>query len=56
MNYRGWNGQLRQPIPLVTGRAVVATAPLDGFLHQVSELDTLGIDQPESKCTAFAED
>jgi hypothetical protein len=29
---------------------VVASAPLEGFLHQGSELDTLGIDAPESKC------
>ena len=27
-----------------------ARAPLEGFLHQHSELDTLGIDQPESRC------
>ena len=53
MNYRDWNGQLRQPIPLVTDRAVVAMAPLEGFLHQTSELDTLGVDRPESLCMAF---
>lgn len=53
MTYRTWNGQLRQPIPLVTTRAVVAQAPLEGFLHQRTELDTLGLDQPESPCTAF---
>ncbi len=53
MTYRAWNGQLRQPIPLVTDRAVVATAPLEGFLHQRTELDTIGLDQPESQCRAF---
>lgn len=53
MNYRPWNGQLRQPIPLVTDRAVVAQAPLPGYLHQRTELDTLGIDRPESQCEAF---
>ncbi len=53
LTFRSWNGQLRQPIPLVTPRAVVALAPLEGFLHQTNELDTLGIDKPESKCTAF---
>ncbi|SNS90968.1 ABC transporter substrate-binding protein [Antarctobacter heliothermus] len=53
MSYRNWNGQLRQPIPLVTDRALVAQAPLEGFLHQTSELDTLGQDRPESACTAF---
>ncbi|WP_171125764.1 MULTISPECIES: ABC transporter substrate-binding protein [unclassified Ruegeria] len=55
MNFRAWNGQLRQPIPLVTDRAVVAMAPLEGFLHQRTELDTLGIDQGESQCQAFKE-
>ncbi|MGC8201520.1 ABC transporter substrate-binding protein [Aliiroseovarius sp. PTFE2010] len=53
LSFRPWNGQLRQPIPLVTDRAVVAMAPLDGFLHPVSELDTLGQDAPESTCTVF---
>ncbi|ASP19624.1 periplasmic binding protein [Antarctobacter heliothermus] len=53
MSYRNWNGQLRQPIPLVTDRALVAQAPLEGFLHQTSELDTLGQDRPDSACTAF---
>ena len=48
-----WNGQLRQTIPLVSGDAMVAQAPLEGFLHQRSELDTLGLDQPESTCEAF---
>ena len=53
LSYRTWNGQLRQPIPLVTDRAVVAQAPLPGYLHQRSEMDTLGLDRPESACTAF---
>jgi ABC transporter substrate binding protein (PQQ-dependent alcohol dehydrogenase system) len=53
MTFRGWNGQLRQPIPLVTRSAVVANAPLEGFLHRNTELDTLGIDAPETACTAF---
>lgn len=53
LSFRGWNGQLRQPIPLVQPRAVVAMAPLEGFLHQRTELDTLGLDEPESGCSAF---
>ncbi|MEC7763221.1 MAG: ABC transporter substrate-binding protein [Pseudomonadota bacterium] len=53
MSYRAFNGQLRQPIALVTERAVVADAPMDGFLHSENELDTLGLDRPESACTAF---
>ncbi len=50
MNYRAWNGQLRQPVPLLWSRALVAQAPMEGFLHQHTELDTLGIDEPESQC------
>lgn len=53
LSYRSWNGQLRQPIPLVTPRAVVTQAPLPGYLHQHSEMDTLGFDQPETTCEAF---
>ncbi|MGZ2256547.1 ABC transporter substrate-binding protein [Roseobacter sp. A03A-229] len=53
LSFRTWNGQMRQPIPLVTRAALVAQAPLEGFLHQRTELDTLGIDQPETTCTAF---
>lgn len=55
LSFRSWNGQLRQPIPLVTGRAVVALAPIEGFLHARSELDTLGQDAPETTCTAFGD-
>ncbi|MDY6962757.1 MAG: branched-chain amino acid ABC transporter substrate-binding protein, partial [Pseudomonadota bacterium] len=50
LTFRSWNGQLRQPIFLGDGRSVVSTSPQEGFLHQVSELDTLGIDQPETRC------
>jgi len=53
LTFRTWNGQLRQPIPIVHERALVAQAPLEGFLHQRTELDTLGLDQPESRCTNF---
>jgi ABC transporter substrate binding protein (PQQ-dependent alcohol dehydrogenase system) len=50
LTLRAWNLQLRQPILLVDGRMVVSVSPQEGFLHQVSELDTLGLDQPETKC------
>ncbi len=53
LSYRNWNGQLRQPIPLVTQTALVAQAPLEGYLHQHNELDSLGLDAPESACEAF---
>ncbi len=50
LTLRAWNLQLRQPILLVDGRMVVSVSPQEGFLHQVSELDTLGVDRPESRC------
>lgn len=49
-SFRRWNNQLRQPLLLHTHNAVVARAPLEGFLHQTNNLDTLGRDQPESAC------
>ena len=53
LTLRPWNLQLRQPILLVDGRMVVSVSPQEGFLHQVSELDTLGVDQPETKCKLY---
>ncbi|QGM45670.1 ABC transporter substrate-binding protein [Methylocystis heyeri] len=50
LSLRGWNQQLRQPILLSDGRMVVSVSPQEGFLHQTSELDTLGLDKPETKC------
>ncbi|WP_235938413.1 ABC transporter substrate-binding protein [Endobacterium cereale] len=50
LTFRAWNNQLRQPVFIGDGHSVVSTSPQEGFLHQVSELDTLGIDQPETKC------
>jgi ABC transporter substrate binding protein (PQQ-dependent alcohol dehydrogenase system) len=52
LTFRKWNGQLRQPILLVTSNALVSVSPQKGYLHQVSHLDTLGYDAPESKCRA----
>lgn len=53
LSFRAWNGQLRQPIFVFWPGAVVAAAPIEGFLHQRTELDTLGLDQPDSACRAF---
>ena len=53
LSFRPWNGQLRQTVQLVHANAVVANAPLEGFLHARTELDSLGLDEPESKCAAF---
>jgi ABC transporter substrate binding protein (PQQ-dependent alcohol dehydrogenase system) len=50
LTLRDWNLQLRQPILLADGRMVVSVSPQEGFLHQNSELDTLGVDKPETKC------
>lgn len=50
LTFRDWNGQLRQPIPLVHPRGLVARAPFEGFLHPNTEMDTLGFDRPESEC------
>ena len=50
LSFRPWDGQLRQPIPLVTARAVVSMSPQEGFLHPRTALDTLGHDRPESEC------
>ncbi|MDU9029428.1 ABC transporter substrate-binding protein [Pseudomonas mediterranea] len=50
LSYRPWNGQLRQPIPLVQPRALVSTSPQDGFLHPSNEMDSLGYDRPEVSC------
>ena len=50
LSYRTWNGQLRQPVPLVHPRALVAQTPIEGFLHPATNLDTLGYDAPESNC------
>jgi ABC transporter substrate binding protein (PQQ-dependent alcohol dehydrogenase system) len=50
LTLREWNLQLRQPILLADGRMVVSVSPQEGFLHQTSELDTLGVDRPETKC------
>ncbi|HEX4260682.1 MAG TPA: ABC transporter substrate-binding protein [Acetobacteraceae bacterium] len=50
LSLRNWNWQLRQPILLSDGRNVVSVSPQAGFLHQVTDLDTLGVDRPETSC------
>ena len=54
LNYRTWDGQLRQPILIATAKLPVTVSPQPGFLHQFTELDTLGIDKPETSCRAYA--
>ena len=48
--FRSWNGQLRQPILLAAPRSMVSVSPQEGYIHPLSELDTMGKDQPESTC------
>lgn len=50
LTFRPWDGQLRQPVLLADTRSLVSVSPQPGYLHQLSELDTLGIDQPETTC------
>jgi ABC transporter substrate binding protein (PQQ-dependent alcohol dehydrogenase system) len=50
LTFRAWDGQLRQPVLLSDARSLVSVSPQPGYLHQSSELDTLGIDQPETTC------
>ncbi len=55
LSFRAWNGQLRQPVLLAAPRSLVAAAPLEGFLHPITDLDTLGYDRQESGCKKFIE-
>jgi ABC transporter substrate binding protein (PQQ-dependent alcohol dehydrogenase system) len=50
-SFRPWSRQLRQPILLGTHDAVLAVAPVEGALHQKNDLDTLGPDEPEFRCS-----
>lgn len=49
-SFRPWDHQLRQPLLLSTHNWVVDRAPLEGFLHQTNNLDTLGFDERDSQC------
>lgn len=53
VNFRDWNGQMRQQVLLFNNHITVTVSPQDGFLHQNAAQDTLGLDRPESNCTAF---
>jgi ABC transporter substrate binding protein (PQQ-dependent alcohol dehydrogenase system) len=50
VSVRPWDHQVRQAVLLAAPYEVVASAPIEGFLHQTNVLDTLGDDQPESAC------
>jgi len=51
--FRPWDGQFRQPILIATDKVPVSVSPQSGFPHASHpeiEVDTLGIDEPESIC------
>lgn len=50
MGFRPWNNQLRQPILLTTPEWTVARAPVEGFRHRVTDLDTLGYEERDTAC------
>ncbi|MDZ7819199.1 MAG: ABC transporter substrate-binding protein [Aliarcobacter sp.] len=50
LSFRDYNGQVRIPISLVQPRALISTSPQVGFLHPVTDLDTLGIAPFEMEC------
>jgi ABC transporter substrate binding protein (PQQ-dependent alcohol dehydrogenase system) len=52
MSFREWDGQMRQPVLIAGPRMLVSVSPQAGFLHQVTPLDTLGQDRPETGCRA----
>lgn len=54
-SFRSWNGQFREPLIVSTPKQLVSVSPQQGFLHQFSVLDTLGIDKPETKCKAYTQ-
>ena len=48
--FRRWNHQLRQPMLIAWRGALVSVSPQAEFLHQGAATDTLGFDEPESRC------
>jgi ABC transporter substrate binding protein (PQQ-dependent alcohol dehydrogenase system) len=50
LTFRTWNHQLRQPVLLAMPKSIVSVLPHKEFLHPRTYLDTLGYDEPESKC------
>lgn len=50
LTFRKWDHQMRQPILLSGPRTLVSISPQEGFLHQKFLTDTMGFDEPETKC------
>ncbi|MDG1122276.1 MAG: ABC transporter substrate-binding protein [Glaciecola sp.] len=47
LNFRDYNGQLRMPMELTHPLGLVSRAPQEGFMHPITDLDTLGFDRRE---------
>jgi ABC transporter substrate binding protein (PQQ-dependent alcohol dehydrogenase system) len=50
LTFRHWDQQLRQPVLLAHDLMVTSISPQNGFLHPKYLTDTLGFDEPETKC------
>jgi ABC transporter substrate binding protein (PQQ-dependent alcohol dehydrogenase system) len=50
LSFRSWDHQLRQPMLITGARSLVSMSPQEGFLHPKFLTDTLGFDEPETKC------
>ena len=50
LSFRTWDHQLRQPMLITGARSLVSMSPQEGFLHPKFLTDTLGYDEPETKC------
>jgi ABC transporter substrate binding protein (PQQ-dependent alcohol dehydrogenase system) len=50
LDFRSWDHQLRMNVFLTLPNAVIARAPMDKFEHAINDLDTLGVDKPETTC------
>ena len=51
LSFRLWDNQMRQPILLSTHNALIYKTPIEGFLHEKNDLDTLGSDELETRCS-----
>jgi ABC transporter substrate binding protein (PQQ-dependent alcohol dehydrogenase system) len=49
-SFRTWDGQMRQPVLIAGAGSLISVSPQEGFLHRRSVLDTLGVDEGESRC------
>lgn len=50
LDFRAWDHQLRMNVFLTLPNAVITRAPIDKFEHATNDLDTLGVDKPETTC------